>query len=85
MKYCQHCGKEVYNDAVVCVHCGRATGYKEDKYSIGLNILSFFIPIVGLILCFVLKRKTPVRASGCGVWAFLGFVVNLFLTFAFTA
>lgn len=23
MKYCSKCGKEVHNDAVVCVHCGR--------------------------------------------------------------
>ena len=24
MKYCQHCGAELYDDAVVCVKCGRS-------------------------------------------------------------
>lgn len=24
MKYCQHCGGEIHEEAVVCIHCGRA-------------------------------------------------------------
>lgn len=23
--FCEHCGKEVVDDAVVCIHCGRST------------------------------------------------------------
>lgn len=55
MKYCSTCGAELHDNAVICPKCGCMTAdFKqtqlEDKSSIGLNILSFFIPLVGLIL-----------------------------------
>lgn len=47
----------------------------EDKAPVGLKILSFFIPLVGLILfCINLKEK-PKYAKGCGVPALVGFFV----------
>lgn len=54
-----------------------ATG---DAPSIGLNILSFFIPLVGWILYFSMRQNTPVKASSCCQWAWIGFGVNIFLT-----
>ena len=53
MKYCNNCGKEVDDNAVICPSCGCAVASKNvevDKPSTGLNILSFLIPLVGLIL-----------------------------------
>ena len=29
MKYCSHCGEQLYDNAVICPKCGCATGYVE--------------------------------------------------------
>ena len=87
MKYCQHCGQEIHDEAVVCVHCGRscdsvnesANIKAEDKQSAGLNIVSFFIPIVGLILYCLNMKEFPIKAKGIGRAALIGFTVNLIL------
>ena len=52
-----------------------------DKESIGLNILSFFLPIVGLILYLVWKDEYPKKAKGCGKAAFISAVVLFVLPF----
>lgn len=49
----------------------------EDKANIGLNILSFFIPIVGLILYFQWKKDTPQKAQSALICAIVGFVLGL--------
>lgn len=46
-----------------------------------LGILSFMIPILGLILYFVYKNKNIQRANNCGMWAFVGFLIGLVLQF----
>lgn len=83
MKYCQHCGQEVREEAVVCIHCGCAIGKayevakkEEDKNSTGLNVLSFFIPIVGLILFCVNIKEKPIMAKNIGKYALIGFIIN---------
>ena len=65
MKYCNNCGKEVSDNAVVCPFCGCAVASKNvevDKPSTGLNILSFLIPLVGLILYLSWQNSTPIKA-----------------------
>ena len=82
MKYCSHCGKELLDEAVVCPGCGCAVAKVSnvlDRPSTGLNVLSFFIPLVGLILFIVNNEKMPVRAKAIGTWALVGFIVNLVL------
>lgn len=49
-----------------------------EKASIGLNIVSFLIPIVGWILYFAIK--SPVKAKSCGKWGCIGFFVNFVIT-----
>jgi len=62
--FCQHCGKEIADDAVVCIGCGRAVKPLRDanspsamvggKFSDGvmaaLIIASVLIPILGVVL-----------------------------------
>ena len=53
--YCNKCGKEIMDEAVVCIHCGCAVNGKkeqwvEDKANAGLIILSVLIPLIGMIL-----------------------------------
>lgn len=91
MKYCSHCGAEVNDDAVVCVKCGRqiapeggAGANPDDKMSWGFAILSFFFPLVGLILFLVWRKETPIKAKGCGMGALIGFILNVVVTIIFT-
>ncbi|HWP50212.1 MAG TPA: zinc ribbon domain-containing protein [Clostridia bacterium] len=77
--FCKNCGKEIDDKAVICVHCGVAANDEalnpEDKPSIGLNILSFFIPLVGLILYFAMKGATPKKASSLIKWTIASIII----------
>ena len=49
----------------------------NDSGSIGWAILSFFIPIVGLILFLVWRTTKPKTAKVAGIGALIGFCLNL--------
>lgn len=48
----------------------------EDKASVGWCILSFFIPLVGLVLFLTNKDKKPKYAKACGIAALIGFILG---------
>ena len=48
-----------------------------DAPSTGFAILSFFFPLVGLVLWLVWKDKTPLKAKSCGKGALIGVIVNV--------
>ena len=50
-----------------------------DAPSAGLNILSFLIPLVGLIIYLVEKDKSPIKARACGKWALISFIISAVL------
>lgn len=52
----------------------------NDKTSIGLNILAFFIPIVGLILFVTMKNDTPKKAKSIGISALIGYILSMFVS-----
>lgn len=52
----------------------------EDNKSIGLNILSFFIPLVGLILWAVNKDKKPIQSKSVAHAAIGGFVTTFIMS-----
>lgn len=82
MKYCSHCGVQVFDEAVVCPNCGCAIASKDsslDLPSTGLNILSFLIPLVGLILFIMYNDKFPMKAKAIGKWGIIGFIANVVL------
>ncbi|MGM9671833.1 MAG: zinc-ribbon domain-containing protein [Oscillospiraceae bacterium] len=83
MKFCSNCGRELADDAVICPNCGsavpQAAPQKEDKRSVGLNIVGFLFPLIGLILYLCLKKDTPVRAKSIGKWALIGFIIAVVL------
>ena len=81
MKFCSKCGNELADEAIFCPACGcavepAATAPKaEDKVSVGLCILSFLIPLVGIIYWALKHKETPKKAKACGFagiagWAF---------------
>lgn len=82
--FCSKCGKEINDDAVVCVHCGCAVENKKvsvtnqaDASSTGIAILSFFIPLAGLILYFVYKDTAPLKAKSARNGALIGICVSI--------
>ncbi len=82
--YCSKCGKEINDEAVVCVHCGCAVENKKasaainnDAPSTGWAVLGFFIPLVGLILYLVNKDNAPLKAKSAGKGALIGFCVGI--------
>jgi len=76
--FCEKCGKEINDQAVICVGCGCPTARPQpirlepDIPSTGLNVLCFFFPIIGLILYIVWNKDYPLKAKGCGKWALIG-------------
>ena len=75
---CRYCGKTIMREAVICPHCGCATGRADpdDVPSTGLNVLSFFVPIIGLILYCVFYTRTPKKAAGVGKAALISVAVR---------
>ena len=52
---------------------------EQDIPSTGLNVLAFFLPLVGLILYLVYIDSTPKRAKAIGKFALIGFGVGVAL------
>lgn len=55
----------------------------EDVPSAGFNVLSFFFPLIGLILYLVWNDKKPKRAKAVGKSAIIGFIVGIVLNIIF--
>jgi Kef-type K+ transport system membrane component KefB len=90
--YCKNCGVEMPDDADVCTSCGAQVKPLETTYtnpivvdepSAGLNVLSFFLPVVGLILYLVYMDTTPKRAKKIGKFAIIGACVGFVLSILF--
>lgn len=50
----------------------------EDLH-VGLKVVSFCMPIVGLVLYLVNKSKAPLKAKSAGKFALIGLVVGIVL------
>ncbi|MBU1143151.1 MAG: zinc ribbon domain-containing protein [Firmicutes bacterium] len=84
MAYCPNCGEPVRDDQDVCLSCGNELKEKktvalEEGSAVGWGILSFLIPLVGLILFLTWKDTKPNTAKVCGVLALVGFILNIFV------
>lgn len=86
MKFCQNCGGEVNDNAVVCVKCGcslqpTSTQQPEvdNSVSTGLVILSFLIPLFGIIYWPIKAKERPKCARTCGIVALVSWAVFFLL------
>lgn len=64
MNYCTNCGSPLNDDKVICLNCGvmipsENQEHVEDNGSVGFAILSFFIPLIGLIIFLIWQKKDP--------------------------
>ena len=85
--FCQNCGAEINDKAVVCVKCGCAVnGVKinkevESKDWLIVLLLCFFLGCFGVHRFYVGKTGTGVAqlltCGGCGIWALIDFIMIL--------
>lgn len=90
MKYCNHCGNQVLDEAVICPKCGCSPGgatqpiaspisTEEDKVNGGLMVASILIPLVGIILAILKWKETPNAAKSYLTAAIIAWVVGAIL------
>ena len=87
--FCEKCGKEVNNEAVVCVHCGcslKSTGDNTESSNVNnepldgvVKVVSFCFPIVGGVLYFVHQNKAPQKSKDACHMALWGIGVSILL------
>lgn len=81
--FCEKCGKEVHDEAVVCVHCGcslkSSTELSADNEPLNgaVKVVSFCFPIVGGILYFVHMNKAPQKSKDACHMALWGFGIGI--------
>ncbi len=68
-----------------CPSCGAnqndvCKSQADDAPSKGLAVLSFFLPIVGLILYLIYEHDSPKKARSAGKGALIGFIVHVVLS-----
>lgn len=79
--YCNNCGKEINDDAVICTHCGVATdNYVQSTYKpLAGFILSFFFSFIGLIVSIVQYKKAK-KVGGVASYAKAGIILGIIFT-----
>lgn len=88
MRFCQRCGKEIMEEAIICPNCGCGTGVKnsftnsEDEINVGLCIVSALIPLFGFIYWGIKSKETPRKAKACGITAIVAFSISLLFSVA---
>ena len=85
--YCNHCGKEINDNAVECPYCGGdtknthnndyGTPYVSDNGGIGWGLLGCCIPLAGLILFIVWKDTKPKTAKAAGIGALVSVGISI--------
>lgn len=57
----------------------------EDKKSVGLNLLSWFVPLAGIILYFVNREEKPIQSKSNLKCAIISVIVNIALIILWVA
>ena len=91
--YCQNCGRELNDNADVCLNCGKfvkennqattPTKSVSDTGSVGWGFLGFFFPMLGLILYLIWKDTAPLNAKMSGKGALIGVIFQVVLIIAY--
>lgn len=90
--FCQKCGEEIMDEAVICPKCGCETGIKKqaeiDEPKTGMGVLfGLFLGIIGLIIGLCLfKEGTIARKSFLKAWtiSFCSLVITYCVGFILT-
>lgn len=85
MSFCRNCGTEIDNNTIVCPKCGVSQSSinfqqpTDNRSGIGWGILSFFIPVAGLVLFLVWKDSRPRASKSAGIGALIGTILSSIL------
>lgn len=84
-RFCSGCGAKLdgganpnAQEAYPAYHA--APNAAQEEASAGWKVLSFFIPLVGLILFLVWNNEAPRKAKACGKWALIGFITGIVIS-----
>lgn len=80
MYKCPNCENALQTNFNVCPYCGMKLNSQSKKGNIGWAILSFFIPIVGLLLFVVWHDNKNGDAKMAGIGALIGVLVSVVIT-----
>ncbi len=86
--YCRNCGNKLEEGTQFCPYCGTpvdpqvGTSYYnasqvEDRPSIGLTILSFLFPFIGIIYYVVKHKDVPEKAKACLIASLVSILINI--------
>lgn len=78
--FCNNCGAEIDDKAVVCPKCGCPVTDPNDESSTGFFVLGMLFPLIGFILWLVFKDKSPLKAASAGKGAITGIIIEAILT-----
>ena len=84
MKYCSNCGKEIFDDAVICPMCGSVQEKTKAKpVKDKMNIFWFIISLawwwVGIILYFAFRKSNPQKAKVCISGTIAALVISIII------
>lgn len=77
LKYCRHCDNEVAVTATTCPKCGGNVSSNSSENYQGEIIISFLIPLIGLILYAVNSNTNPEKAKKLLIASFWGIGIGL--------
>lgn len=86
--FCKKCGKEINDEAVVCIHCGCAVDDSqakklsdpEDKVNAGIIVGTVLIPLIGMILGIVNLCKKKTKSGGIYLGVGIGcWILNMII------
>lgn len=96
MKYCQYCGGEVHEEAVICIHCGRTIENKpahKNNSDTLLTVAKVFMiiscaayPAIGLLYGFAFIAAAAAESAMLigGIAMLIGFCIPLAWTLPMT-
>lgn len=82
--FCSKCGKEINNEAIVCIHCGCAVKNnkqtnQEGKSWLTTLLLCFFLGGLGIHRFYTGHIATGIvqllTAGCCGIWTLIDFIL----------
>jgi len=83
--FCSKCGKEVHDEAVICVHCGCSIGNKnssinsQQKQGVVVLLLCFFLGYLGVHRFYTGHTTIGIiqllTLGGCGIWTLIDFIL----------
>ncbi len=82
-KYCHNCGCEIDSNSITCSKCGynlkeaQPIAEVDNTISAGLVILSFLIPIFGIVYWAINLKSRPKCAKVCGIVAIMTYIFKI--------